>query len=80
MTAALIGMLLGLVIGAGCRWFDLPLPAPPKLVGALLVVAMTLGFLGTDLLLSRVAADRAGGPTTSGGIRHDVALAVGTGN
>jgi XapX domain-containing protein len=34
-----------------CRWFDIPLPAPPKLVGALLVVAMTAGFVGTELLL-----------------------------
>ena len=52
MTAALIGIVLGLAIGAGCRWFDVPVPAPPKLVGALLVVAMTLGFLGTDYVLS----------------------------
>jgi XapX domain-containing protein len=51
MTAALSGVLLGLCIGAACRWFDIPLPAPPKFVGALLVVAMTLGFLGTDWLL-----------------------------
>lgn len=55
MTAALTGIVLGLAIGAGCRWFDVPLPAPPKLVGALLVVAMTLGFLGTDLVLARAA-------------------------
>ena len=41
----LIGIVLGLLIGFICRWFDLPLPAPPKLVGALLVVAMTLGFM-----------------------------------
>lgn len=40
-----IGITLGLLIGFICRWFDLPLPAPPKLVGALLVVAMTLGFM-----------------------------------
>lgn len=52
MYAAIIGIVLGLVIGAGCRWLDIPLPAPPKLVGALLVVAMTLGFVGTDLLIS----------------------------
>ena len=45
MTTLLTGLLLGLLIGAACRFFDLPLPAPPKLVGALLVVAMTLGFL-----------------------------------
>ncbi len=51
MLAAISGILLGLGIGAACRWFDIPLPAPPKLVGALLVVAMTLGFIGTDLWL-----------------------------
>ena len=53
MTAAIVGIALGLAIGAGCRWFDVPLPAPPKLVGALLVVAMTLGFLGTDFAMTR---------------------------
>ena len=51
MTSALIGILLGFCIGVGCRWFDLPLPAPPRIVGALLVVAMTVGFLGADLAL-----------------------------
>ncbi|MET4701754.1 XapX domain-containing protein [Constrictibacter sp. MBR-5] len=56
MTAALVGIVLGLAIGGGCRWFDVPLPAPPKLVGALLVVAMTLGFRGTDLALDRWTA------------------------
>lgn len=48
MTDLLLAIALGLGIGIGCRWFDLPLPAPPRLVGALLVVAMTLGFLGAD--------------------------------
>jgi len=56
MIAALVGIVLGLAIGGGCRWFDVPLPAPPNLVGALLVVAMTLGFLGTDLALDRWTA------------------------
>lgn len=50
----LIGIALGLAIGAFCRWFDLPLPAPPRLVGALLVVAMTLGFLGADMAFGPV--------------------------
>jgi XapX domain-containing protein len=45
VTQVFIGIGLGLGIGFVCRYFDLPLPAPPKLVGALLVVAMTLGFL-----------------------------------
>lgn len=56
MSSALIGIVLGFVIGAGCRWFDLPLPAPPRIVGALLVVAMTVGFLGTDLALVQGSA------------------------
>lgn len=49
---AVVGIGMGLFIGAGCRWFDVPLPAPPRLVGALLVVAMTSGFLATDFILS----------------------------
>jgi len=56
MTAASLGIALGLAIGSGCRWLDIPLPAPPRLVGALLVVAMTLGFLGTDIVLARLGA------------------------
>jgi len=48
--SALLGISLGLFIGIGCRWFDLPLPAPPRLVGALLVVAMTFGFVMTNYL------------------------------
>ena len=45
------GFLLAFSIGAACRWLEIPLPAPPRLVGALLVVAMTVGFLVTDRLL-----------------------------
>jgi XapX domain-containing protein len=47
-----LGLLLGFVIGMGCRWLDLPLPAPPKLTGALLVVTMTLGFIATGAVLA----------------------------
>ena len=54
MTSALIGLLLGFLIGVGCRWFDLPLPASPRIVGALLVVFTTLGFLGADLAMSQL--------------------------
>jgi XapX domain-containing protein len=45
MAATLIGLTVGLLIGAGCRYFDIPSPAPPRLIGALLLVAMTLGFV-----------------------------------
>nr|BDT33230.1 XapX domain-containing protein [Myxococcus sp. MH1] len=51
MTLALVGVALALLIGAGCRLLDIPLPAPPKIQGALLVVAMTVGFLLGERLL-----------------------------
>jgi XapX domain-containing protein len=47
----IVGLLLGLVIGAGCRILNIPSPAPPKLIGALLVVAMTVGFIAADRVL-----------------------------
>ncbi|HEV7271172.1 DUF1427 family protein [Pseudoxanthomonas sp.] len=51
MMTALIGIALALVIGVACRWLDIPVPAPPRLQGALLVVAMTAGFIVADRLL-----------------------------
>jgi len=47
-----IGLILGFLIGAGCRWFDVPAPSPPTLLGACLVVSMTLGYLVVDRLVS----------------------------
>jgi len=62
----MLGFVLALAIGAGARLVSIPAPAPPALIGALLVVAMTVGYLVTD----RYARDRAsttrplcGGPT-----------------
>jgi XapX domain-containing protein len=46
------GLVVGVLIGAGCRWFDIPLPGPPKIVGALLVVAVTLGYAATHKLIA----------------------------
>ena len=51
MAAATIGLVLGLVIGAGCRYFDIPSPAPPRLIGACLLLAMTVGFATADYIL-----------------------------
>jgi len=45
MITGLIGLVLGLVIGAGCRFFDLPSPAPPRLIGAFMLLAMTAGYV-----------------------------------
>jgi XapX domain-containing protein len=58
MMTSLAGLVLSFLIGVGCRWFDLPLPAPPRIVGALLVVFMTLGFLGADFALAQLVAGR----------------------
>jgi XapX domain-containing protein len=51
----LIGAIVAFLIGAGCRYFDIPVPSPPVLPGALLVVAMTLGYSATDRALTRKA-------------------------
>ncbi|MEO6119502.1 MAG: DUF1427 family protein [Terriglobales bacterium] len=48
MVNYVVGVILAFGIGAACRWFELPVPAPPKLLGALLVVAMTMGYIGAD--------------------------------
>jgi XapX domain-containing protein len=61
----ILGLLLGLGIGALCRLLAIPSPAPPVLPGALLVVAMTLGYIAADRWLCRRQALHAhigGGP------------------
>jgi XapX domain-containing protein len=63
MLKTVIGLLLGLLIGVFCRWFDVPVPSPPKLIGALLVVAMTVGYITTDKLLAVKSSER---QTTAG--------------
>ena len=47
-----IGLALGFLIGLGCSLLAIPVPAPPVLVGALLVVAMTSGYILTDKYLA----------------------------
>jgi XapX domain-containing protein len=46
-----VGFLLSFLIGAGCRFFGIPSPAPNAILGALLVVAMTLGYWCVGALL-----------------------------
>ncbi len=43
-----IGLLIAFMVGAACRYFDIPAPAPPALTGALLVVCMSLGYITVD--------------------------------
>ena len=49
----LLGLTMGFLLGATCRWLDIPVPSPPKLLGALLVVATTLGYMAMDGMLTR---------------------------
>ena len=52
---SLLGLLLGFVMGGGCRWLEIPVPSPPKLLGALLVVATTIGYMTVDSYLTKPA-------------------------
>ncbi len=48
-----IGLVLAFAIGVICRLAGIPVPAPPAIVGALLVVAMTAGYLITGRYASK---------------------------
>lgn len=69
----MMGLILGLVIGIGCRCFDIPLPSPPQLVGALVILSMTSGYVGTDYLLNRQAKMREERHEAAGK-NHDVSV------
>jgi XapX domain-containing protein len=53
MTKIAIGFVLSFLIGAGCRYFDIPAASPPVIPGALIVLAMTLGYTSMDRVLLR---------------------------
>ncbi|MEL7536436.1 MAG: DUF1427 family protein [Pseudomonadota bacterium] len=72
-TKALIGFALAFLIGVVCRLAAIPLPAPPVLIGALLVVAMTSGYALTDRFAAHRAATQrkhCGGPSGSASGEH----------
>lgn len=47
------GFALAFAIGAACRWLDIPLPSPTRLLGAMLVLTITVGYVAADRLLLR---------------------------
>jgi XapX domain-containing protein len=64
----LIGLVISFAVGVGCRYFDIPVGSPPVIPGAILVLAMTLGYSSTDTLLNRknkpaTTAHLCGGPS-----------------
>ena len=70
-----IGFILSFLIGAG-RYFDIPAASPPAIPGALIVLAMTLGYTSMDRMLIRkdiVGPNTYAGPyrSYSGHCPHD---------
>jgi XapX domain-containing protein len=49
----LIGLIISFAVGVGCRVFDIPVGSPPVIPGALLVLAMTIGYSSTNTILNR---------------------------
>jgi len=63
-----IGLLVSFAVGVGCRYFDIPVGSPAVIPGALLVVAMTLGYSSANAFLNRrnalaTTSHLCGGPT-----------------
>jgi len=48
-----LGVAVALVIGGLVRVLKLPIPAPPTVYGALMVLGLTLGYLAVDWFLKR---------------------------
>ncbi len=61
---ATLGIVVGFALGFACRYFGIPSPAPPVLFGALLVMAMTVGYTMVDRVMA-MRARRAGNSATS---------------
>jgi XapX domain-containing protein len=47
----LCGVVVAVLIGVGCRFFEIPLTGPPAILGAFLAVAMATGYTVTDKIL-----------------------------
>jgi XapX domain-containing protein len=66
MNKLILGLGIGLGVGVVCRLATIPLPSPPTLIGALLVLAMTLGYLSADKLFrcrANTTKNLCGGPS-----------------
>ena len=53
MAKLLVAYLLAFGVGMFCKYFEIPAPAPPVVPGALLVVAMTFGYVVGDKILPK---------------------------
>lgn len=53
MKEGALGILVALVIGGVVRLLRLPIPAPPTLYGALMVLGLTVGYLAVDYMMRK---------------------------
>jgi XapX domain-containing protein len=61
----LLGFLLAFGIGAVCRFAGIPSPAPNAILGSLLVVSMSLGYVAAGRYLHRSRASHLLTPSTA---------------
>ncbi len=51
MLPGIAGIALGLAIGGFCRLLDVPVPAPHRIIGGFILIAMTLGYLAAGRIM-----------------------------
>jgi XapX domain-containing protein len=73
-----LGLVVSFVVGAACRYFDIPVGSPSVIPGALIVVAMTAGYSWTNQLLNArnklaSTAHLCGGPSGSSAANAEIA-------
>ncbi len=47
------GLVIAVCLGIFCRFFDLPLPGPPAIMGAVMAIAMASGYTATEYAITR---------------------------
>ena len=65
----IMGFALAFAIGAVCRLVRIPSPAPNALIGSLLVVAMSVGYIAAERALARPHRSL---PGTAGAVQSSI--------
>jgi len=66
---SVLGFVLAFAIGAFCRLVRIPSPAPNALLGSLLVVAMSVGYIAAERALARPQSSP---PETAGAVQSSI--------
>jgi XapX domain-containing protein len=80
----IIGLVMSFAVGVFCRVFDIPVGSPPVIPGALLVLAMTLGYTSANSYLNRrnkpaTTSHLCGGPSGATIAQAGLSSSVGSG-